>query len=684
MPGKQFGAPTVLARGEWSDGLAWELLEPAITVLLEFDPREAGPGRAGPEGSSPEETSPSRRARFARAAAAQTTAAETTTAQTTTAETSPAEATTVETTTVETTAAQTTPGDASPAETTTAETTPAQTKSAETTAAQTMPGEVSPAETSPAEASLWEQAREITAAIEALELQRTEVLRALVAEQTASDLEHQRRLETAGAPAVALAAGRRRSAAQIEADAQTCVVDTATLTFGGTRTGWLLRVRFASAATELTAPIQAAITDSALAFEQGCTLVRDTDDLDLTGEQRQAVVDAVVAHARARAAATGAPVGQGLFRAAMRREIGRHTDRGTRRARSLAQRTTWVCSDSDGVATFGVSGADARCLGAQRRVDAIARAIKSDGDDRTLAQLRSDVALDLLLFGQPAADAPTSVDHPGDVGWPAAVVDVVISAASLLGVTDEPGLVDGTPVAADVVRDLATRAGNVWRRIVADPVTGYAMATVVDSIRIPADMARAVRARDGICRAPGCNRPAEYLDLDHVIERRDGGLHCGENLQGLCRLHHSKKTRRHWSAHIRPDGTVTWLLPDGREYVTFPMDYRDLDPTLGAGAPAPPRAPDPDDPAPPRAPDPDDPAPPRAPDPDDPAPPDGESPQAHCPPTIEPDDLVDLRLRALALAREVGRLRAQLRRERDQHGRETAELLTYRAEHPPF
>lgn len=284
MPGKQFGAPTVLARGEWSDGLAWELLEPAITVLLEFDPREAGPGRAGPEGSSPEETSPSRRARFARAAAAQTTAAETTTAQTTTAETSPAEATTVETTTVETTAAQTTPGDASPAETTTAETTPAQTKSAETTAAQTMPGEVSPAETSPAEASLWEQAREITAAIEALEVERAAVFRALVAEQTASDLEHQRSLEAAGAPAVALAAGRRRSAAQIEADAQTCVVDSVTVAFGGTRTSWLLRVRFATAATELTAPIQSAITDRALAFEQGCALVRDTDDLDLTDD----------------------------------------------------------------------------------------------------------------------------------------------------------------------------------------------------------------------------------------------------------------------------------------------------------------------------------------------------------------------------------------------------------------
>ncbi len=631
MPGKRFDAPTVLARGELGDGLAWELLEPAITVLLEFDPREAGPGSAGRDEISKEETSPSRRARFARAAAADADAGVGC-------------------------------GADSPAAT-----------ALQPAAAETPPAETTPAETTPAETSLWEQAREITAAIEALELQRTEVLRALVAEQTASDLEHQRRLEAAGAPAVALAAGRRRSAAQIEADAQTCVVDTATLTFGGTRTGWLLRVRFATAAPELTAPIQAAVNDDALAFEQGCALVRDTDDLDLTDEQRQAVVDAVIAHARARAAATGAPVGQGLFRAAMRREIGRHTDRGTRRARSLAQRTTWVCSDSDGVATFGVSGADARCLGAQRRVDAIARAIKSDGDDRTLAQLRSDVALDLLLFGQPAADAPTSVDHPGDVGWPAAVVDVVISAASLLGVTDEPGLVDGTPVAADVVRDLATRAGNVWRRIVADPVTGYAMATVVDSIRIPADMARAVRARDGICRAPGCNRPAEYLDLDHVIERRDGGLHCGENLQGLCRLHHSKKTRRHWSARIRPDGTVTWLLPDGREYVTFPMDYRDLDPALGAGAPAPPRAPDPDDPA-----------PPRAPDPDDPAPPDGESPQAHCPPTIEPDDLVDLRRRALALAREVGRLRAQLRRERDQHGRETAELLTYRAEHPPF
>ena len=95
------------------------------------------------------------------------------------------------------------------------------------------------------------------------------------------------------------------------------------------------------------------------------------------------------------------------------------------------------------------------------------------------------------------------------------------------------------------------------------------------------------------------------------------------------------------------------------------MDYRDHDPTLGAGVPAPNPPPDPDDP-------------------DDPDDPNDESPWAHCPPAVEPGDLVDLRLRALALAREVGELREQLDRERDEHHRATADLVAYRAAPPPF
>lgn len=128
----------------------------------------------------------------------------------------------------------------------------------------------------------------------------------------------------------------------------------------------------------------------------------------------------------------------------------------------------------------------------------------------------------------------------------------------------------------------------MWRRIVADPVTGYAMDAVVNSYTPTAEMARVVRARDGRCRAPACDKPAHGTDIDHVRERRDGGPTSAGNLQCLCRRDHSKKTRRHWTARIDRDGVTTWTLPDGTSTRTFPMDYREhgihaLDPAVEEG-----------------------------------------------------------------------------------------------------
>lgn len=418
----------------------------------------------------------------------------------------------------------------------------------------------------------WQRLREIEEISTPLELERSAIMERLARAQAADDLAAQNERVDRGE----LPERHRKPAAQLLDEARVCVVDTAVATLGGSRGPWSGRIALGLAPESVATPVRAAIAQRAITFDQGAALIRDLDDPEVTPDAGQKVCDAVVAYATAKAAATGAPVGQGLFCAKKRREMVKHVGDPARRARALRTRTAWVLPRDDGSAEFGVSGADVRCLAAYGRVDAIARAVRAGGDPRTLDQLRSDVALDLLLFGQPAADAPTAVDHPAEAGWPAAVVQVVVSAASVLGLNDEPGLVDGQPVDADTVRDLAHAAGSTWQRIVTDPLTGYAMAQVSDSYQPPPRMAAAVTMRDGICRAPGCNRPAIHVDLDHVVERRDGGHTSGDQLQGLCRLHHSKKTRRHWAARMTRDGVVEWRLPDGRTYPTYPMDYREL------------------------------------------------------------------------------------------------------------
>ena len=52
-----------------------------------------------------------------------------------------------------------------------------------------------------------------------------------------------------------------------------------------------------------------------------------------------------------------------------------------------------------------------------------------------------------------------------------------------------------------------------------------------------------VLRRRPICATPGCNRPSE--EVDHIVPRSRGGDDSFENLQGLCKMCHSRKTVQH-------------------------------------------------------------------------------------------------------------------------------------------
>jgi hypothetical protein len=77
---------------------------------------------------------------------------------------------------------------------------------------------------------------------------------------------------------------------------------------------------------------------------------------------------------------------------------------------------------------------------------------------------------------------------------------------------------------------------------------------------------RYVRLRDRTCRFPGCNRPAEFTDLDHRTAFAAGGRTTADNLQCLCRHHHRLKHEGGWKLHRHPDGSQTWISPTGRRY----------------------------------------------------------------------------------------------------------------------
>ena len=65
--------------------------------------------------------------------------------------------------------------------------------------------------------------------------------------------------------------------------------------------------------------------------------------------------------------------------------------------------------------------------------------------------------------------------------------------------------------------------------------------------RTPAWRALAARvlSEEPVCRTPGCGQPS--TQVDHIIERRDGGTEARTNLQALCTACHGRKTAaRRW------------------------------------------------------------------------------------------------------------------------------------------
>ena len=126
----------------------------------------------------------------------------------------------------------------------------------------------------------------------------------------------------------------------------------------------------------------------------------------------------------------------------------------------------------DGTGSLLVTGAGPRITAAHGRVDKIVWRLRQGGDGRTLAQLRVDVATDLLLRGWIPSD-PTFITLGAP---PTAMVELIVSLPTLLGVDEGVGQIRGWgAISAGQARELALAQGSIWRRVVCDPLTGRAI-----------------------------------------------------------------------------------------------------------------------------------------------------------------------------------------------------------------
>jgi Domain of unknown function (DUF222) len=263
--------------------------------------------------------------------------------------------------------------------------------------------------------------------------------------------------------------------------------------------------------------------------------------------------------------------------------VGSHDPAAVRRAQAGARGRDVVITPADdqsGTANLWGSlfASDAAVL--DRRLAQMAHGVCRD-DPRTVAQRRAD-ALGALAAGADTLgcacgkpDCPSGLTP--DPRATSVTIHVVADAAALDPRPESPSstahIIGGATVPAPQLAELI-RDGAKVRRL---PQPGDAASE--PGYRPSAALERFIRCRDMTCRFPGCDRSAEFCDIDHTVPYPFGLTH-PSNLKCLCRKHHLLKTFwTSWRDEQRPDGTVVWTSPSGHTYTTRPGS-RLLFPTL--------------------------------------------------------------------------------------------------------
>lgn len=194
-------------------------------------------------------------------------------------------------------------------------------------------------------------------------------------------------------------------------------------------------------------------------------------------------------------------------------------------------------------------------------IDAEARTLaENEHETRSLDQLRADILGDVL----------TGTGTAGAVG---VRVGVMVPVLTLLGHSDQPGMLDGHgPIDPVTARRLAAEAPSFYR-ILTHPISGTVLDIDKVTLRVPADMRRWLQVRDQTCTAPGCGRRAVNCDLDHTIDRQFGGTTKVGNLAHLCRKHHRTKHHTLWQITHTRDGTIQWTSPTGHTQTADPPPF---------------------------------------------------------------------------------------------------------------
>lgn len=245
-----------------------------------------------------------------------------------------------------------------------------------------------------------------------------------------------------------------------------------------------------------------------------------------------------------------------------------------RHREAVQERRVGLEAAPDGMAWYGALLPAQEAVGAAAAVTGLARALKVEGETRTLSQLEADVFRDLILDAvgavPPAMPGAAVVPSPAARRGVRPEVLLQVPVLTAMGLDNAPGALDGYgPVDAETARELCAQAPG-FIRILTDPADGATRSFGRTTYRVPAELKRFLRARDEVCRFVGCSRSAALCDIDHTVPWHEHGETVEANLAHLCRGHHRLKERGRWRVRHDPGGVLSWTSPTGRTYQTKP------------------------------------------------------------------------------------------------------------------
>jgi hypothetical protein len=190
-------------------------------------------------------------------------------------------------------------------------------------------------------------------------------------------------------------------------------------------------------------------------------------------------------------------------------------------------------------------------------LEAIAAKSRCRGDERTRAQRLADALVQLADMYLASGDLPVLRTVKPHVGVLIGVEDLVDPSSGL----DVGTTAMGSAISVARARMLA--CDGAVTRIVIGP-DSVPLDVGREQRVVPPHLRHAVVVRDQNCVFTGCEAPAWWCDVHHLLHWADGGETCLENSALLCERHHTK-VHHGFRVEREPDGRWRTYRPDGTE-----------------------------------------------------------------------------------------------------------------------